>query len=96
MGGGGATSSRFRSSAGYVRLYVWGSGVCTLYTCRGHMLVFVMCDMDHVMYTSRDHIYTSQDVPLSLSLFSLSLFSLCAVLRSWCGGHLRRYSSPHR
>lgn len=73
-GGGGATSSRFRSSAGYVRLYVWGSGVCTLYTCGGHMLVFVMCDMDHVMYTSRDLIYTPQDVP------SLSLFSLCAVL----------------
>lgn len=36
------------------------------------MLVFVMCDMDHVMYTSRDHIYTPQDVP-SLSLSSLSV-----------------------
>lgn len=40
------------------------------------MLVFVMCDMDHVMYTSRDHIYTPQDVPLSLSL---SLLSLCGA-----------------
>ena len=56
-------------------LYVWRSGVCTLYSCGGHMLVFVMCDMDHVMYTSRDLIYTPQDVPLSPSLFSL-----CAVL----------------
>lgn len=44
-------------------VYVWG-----------HMLVFVMCDMDHVMYTSRDLIYNPQDVP------SLSLFFLCAVL----------------
>ena len=40
------------------------------------MLVFVMCDMDHVMYTSRDPYLYSPGCTFSLSL---SLLSLCGA-----------------
>lgn len=60
------------------------------------MLVFVMCDMDHVMYTSRDHIYTPQDVPLSLSSLSVRCCGAGAEGTSAVIHLLDKGSSAHR